>query len=206
MSLRLWRVFAVELRDPESSTGTFLYHLALAAQSNMCGEVMSAMRTVAAASVVALSLWSTSQTADESTPDSSNLPAGWNAQSGAAPLTPSTQDVHWPDPKSMASGSSAHAAHGAFVGKASFYAYRGGKTASGEQFKADALTAAHRTLPFGTRLRVTDLKTQKSVEVVVTDRGPHLRGLVLDLSLGAAKALGIVSRGITQVRAEVVSG
>jgi rare lipoprotein A (peptidoglycan hydrolase) len=185
---------------------------------------MSAMSTVAAASVVALSLWSTSQTAaaqgfegrwwspvskahaDESTPDSSNLPAGWNAQSGAAPLTPSTQDVHWPDPKSMASGSSAHAAHGAFVGKASFYAYRGGKTASGEQFKADALTAAHRTLPFGTRLRVTDLKTQKSVEVVVTDRGPHLRGLVLDLSLGAAKALGIVSRGITQVRAEVVSG
>jgi rare lipoprotein A len=188
----------------------------------MCGEVMAVMRTVAAASVVALSLWSTSQTAaaqgfegrwwspiskahaDETQPDASSPPAGWNAQSGAT-LPSSNQNPQWPDPKAMASGSSAHA-HGAFVGKASFYAYRGGKTASGELFKADGLTAAHRTLPFGTRLRVTDLKTQKSVEVVVTDRGPHLRGLVLDLSLGAAKALGIVSRGITQVRAEVVSG
>jgi rare lipoprotein A len=106
----------------------------------------------------------------------------------------------------MASARPSHASHGAFVGKASFYAYRGGKTASGERFKADGLTAAHRTLPFGTRLRVTDLKTQKSVEVVVTDRGPASRHLVLDLSLGAAKALGILSRGITQVRAEVVSG
>jgi rare lipoprotein A (peptidoglycan hydrolase) len=185
---------------------------------------MSVMRIVTAASFVALSLWATSQTAaaqgfegrwwspiarahaDETQAEPSNPPADWNVQSGSLPLLPSTQKPNWPDPKSMASAPPAHAAHGAFVGKASFYAYRGGKTASGEQFKADALTAAHRTLPFGTRLRVTDLKTQKSVEVVVTDRGPHLRGLVLDLSLGAAKALGIVSRGITQVRAEVVSG
>ncbi len=196
----------------------------------MCGQVMSVMRIVTAASVVTLCLWAQSQTAaaqgfegrwwspvskahaDETQSDASGPPAGWNAQSGATPLLPSTsQDPHWPDPKPLARASSAHAAHGAtahgvFVGKASFYAYRGGKTASGEQFKANALTAAHRSLPFGTRLRVTDIKTQKSVEVVVTDRGPHLRGLVLDLSLGAAKALGIVSRGITEVRAEVISG
>ena len=57
------------------------------------------------------------------------------------------------------------------VGKASFYAYAGGKTASGKPFHRSELTAASRTLPFGTRLRVTDLKTKKSVEVTVTDRG-----------------------------------
>jgi rare lipoprotein A len=90
------------------------------------------------------------------------------------------------------------------VGKASFYAYTGGKTASGRPFHRAELTAASRTLPFGTRLRVTDLKTKKSVEVTVTDRGPASRHLILDLSLGAAEQLGIASRGIIQVRAEVI--
>jgi rare lipoprotein A len=94
---------------------------------------------------------------------------------------------------------------GVIVGKASFYAYAGGKTASGRLFHRAELTAASRTLPFGTRLRVTDLKTKKSVEVTVTDRGPASRHLILDLSLGAAQQLGIASRGITQVRAEIVS-
>jgi rare lipoprotein A len=93
-----------------------------------------------------------------------------------------------------------------FVGRASYYAYRGGRTASGQSFDAQTLTAAHRTLPFGTRLRVTDLKTRKSVNVVITDRGPALLGRVLDLSYGAAKALGIEDRGVVQVRAEVIDG
>jgi rare lipoprotein A len=93
-----------------------------------------------------------------------------------------------------------------FVGRASYYAYRGGKTASGAPFKASAMTAAHRTLPFGTRLRVTDIKTRKSIEVVVTDRGPAIRTRILDLSLAAAKALGIGDRGIIYIRAEVVRG
>jgi peptidoglycan lytic transglycosylase len=93
----------------------------------------------------------------------------------------------------------------AIVGKASFYAYAGGKTASGRLFHRAELTAASRTLPFGTRLRVTDLKTKKSVEVTVTDRGPASRHLMLDLSLGAAQHLGIASRGIIQVRAEIIS-
>jgi rare lipoprotein A len=90
------------------------------------------------------------------------------------------------------------------VGKASFYAYTGGKTASGRLFHRAELTAASRTLPFGTRLRVTDLKTKKSVEVTVTDRGPASSRLILDLSLGAAEQLGIANRGIIQVRAEVI--
>ncbi|MFL6804974.1 MAG: septal ring lytic transglycosylase RlpA family protein [Xanthobacteraceae bacterium] len=93
-----------------------------------------------------------------------------------------------------------------FVGRASFYSYRGGKTASGLSFNAHGLTAAHRTLPFGTRVRVTDIKTQKSVEVTITDRGPAARSRVLDLSLGAAKVLGIGNRGVIQVRAERLSG
>jgi rare lipoprotein A len=94
---------------------------------------------------------------------------------------------------------------GVMVGKASFYAYPSGKTASGAPYRRDELTAASRTLPFGTRLRVTDLKTNKSVQVTVTDRGPASAHLILDLSLGAAHQLGIASRGIVQVRAEIIS-
>ena len=94
---------------------------------------------------------------------------------------------------------------GVMVGKASFYAYAAGTTASGKPYHRGELTAANRTLPFGTRLRVTDVKTNKSVEVTVTDRGPASRRLILDLSLGAAQQLGIASRGIIQVRAQVIS-
>lgn len=91
-----------------------------------------------------------------------------------------------------------------FSGKASFYSYHQGKTASGSLFNRHALTAAHRSLPFGTRVRVTDAKSSKSVVVRITDRGPRVRGRVLDLSLGAARSLGISDRGVVQVRAEVL--
>lgn len=95
-------------------------------------------------------------------------------------------------------------ARGVLIGKASFYAYKGGKTASGAPYDRYALTAASRTLPFGTRLRVTDLKTNKNVEVIVTDRGPASKNLILDLSLGAAQKLGGADRGIIKVRAEII--
>jgi rare lipoprotein A len=91
-----------------------------------------------------------------------------------------------------------------FSGKASYYSYRTGKTASGSLFDRNLLTAAHRSLPFGTRVRVTDLATSKSVVVRITDRGPMVRNRVLDLSLGAARSLGITDRGVAQVRAEVL--
>jgi rare lipoprotein A len=94
----------------------------------------------------------------------------------------------------------------ALVGRASFYAYKAGKTASGAAFNAHGMTAAHRSLPFGTRLRVTNLKTSKSVEVVVTDRGPVSRTRVLDLSFGAAKALGMMQDGVARIRAEIIGG
>jgi rare lipoprotein A len=91
-----------------------------------------------------------------------------------------------------------------FSGKASFYSYQTGKTASGSSFNRDLPTAAHRTLPFGTRVRVTDPATNRSVMVVITDRGPKIRDRVLDLSLGAARSLGMLDRGVAQVRAEVL--
>ncbi|MGX9431910.1 septal ring lytic transglycosylase RlpA family protein [Bradyrhizobium sp. LeoA1S1] len=91
-----------------------------------------------------------------------------------------------------------------FSGKASYYSYRTGKTASGSSFNRSLLTAAHRSLPFGTRVRVTDLESNRSVVVRITDRGPSVHGRVLDLSLGAARTLGITDRGVAQVRAEVL--
>jgi rare lipoprotein A len=92
----------------------------------------------------------------------------------------------------------------AFSGKASYYSYSKGKTASGSWFDRDALTAAHRSLPFGTRVRVTATASNKSVVVRITDRGPWIRGRVLDLSLAAARSLGITDRGVAHVRAEVL--
>ncbi|MCK1296617.1 septal ring lytic transglycosylase RlpA family protein [Bradyrhizobium sp. 24] len=91
-----------------------------------------------------------------------------------------------------------------FSGKASYYSYSKGKTASGSSFDRNLLTAAHRRLPFGTRVRVIDLETKKSVVVRITDRGPWVRGRVLDLSLAAARTLGITDRGVAPVRAEVL--
>lgn len=88
------------------------------------------------------------------------------------------------------------------VGIASFYKYEG-KTASGEKFKPSELTAAHRTLPFGTRLRVTNVATGQSVTVRVNDRGPFIPGRVVDVSRSAAEELGMIDRGITKVKLEV---
>ena len=91
-----------------------------------------------------------------------------------------------------------------FAGKASFYGNESGsKTASGQRFNQNAMTAAHRSLPFGTKLRVTH--RGQSVIVTVNDRGPFIKGRVLDLSTGAARAIGLTSAGVGRVTAEVVS-
>jgi rare lipoprotein A len=88
-------------------------------------------------------------------------------------------------------------------GMASFYK-RGTLTASGERFDTNELTAAHRTLPFGTRLRVTNVATGRSVTVRVNDRGPFIPGRIVDVSYSAATTLGIVEGGIARVKLEVV--
>ena len=91
-------------------------------------------------------------------------------------------------------------------GEASYYAdsLNGNTTASGEPYDKNALSAAHRTLAFGTRVRVTYLKNGQSVEVVINDRGPHAKGRIIDLSGAAAKQLGLIDAGHGKVRLEII--
>jgi rare lipoprotein A len=90
------------------------------------------------------------------------------------------------------------------TGVAAYYdkGYKG-KTAAGERYDPDKFTAAHKTLPFGTRLRVTDKHSGRSVDVVVNDRGPFTKGRALDLSLAAAKRLDMIDRGLSHVTADI---
>lgn len=91
-------------------------------------------------------------------------------------------------------------------GKASYYSKRatGARTANGERVHHDSMTCAHRTLPFGTLLRVKNLRNGKEVIVRVTDRGPHSRSRIIDLSYGAARELDMLSQGIALVEIEKV--
>ncbi|HUI66000.1 MAG TPA: septal ring lytic transglycosylase RlpA family protein [Bacteroidota bacterium] len=91
-------------------------------------------------------------------------------------------------------------------GIASYYAdeFQGRKTASGEVYDMNDLTAAHRTLPFGTKVRVTNKETGKSVVVRINDRGPFKEDRVIDLSLGAARQLGLIASGTASVVLQVL--
>lgn len=82
--------------------------------------------------------------------------------------------------------------------------FQGKETTDGEHFNMYAMTAAHRTLPFGTRVRVTDLLNQRSIVLRINDRGPVPQDRVLDLSYGAAKALGACGEGVIPVRIELL--
>ena len=88
-------------------------------------------------------------------------------------------------------------------GVASYYT-EGTKTASGEKFNTLDMTAAHPTLPFGTKLRVTNVASGRSVTVRVNDRGPYVQGRVVDVSYSAADALGMVGKGVAKVKLDVV--
>ena len=103
----------------------------------------------------------------------------------------------------FASTKKAAATQVASSGIASFYT-EGTKTASGEKFNTHELTAAHPTLPFGTRLRVTNVASGQSVTVRVNDRGPYVRGRVVDVSYAAAETLGMVGGGVAKVKLDVV--
>lgn len=102
------------------------------------------------------------------------------------------------------SAGSAHAEGKQFAGVASYYDknYKG-RTASGATYDATKFTAAHRTLPFGTRIAVSDPRSKRVVTVVVNDRGPFVKGRVLDLSYSAAQALHMTGRGVMKVTASV---
>jgi rare lipoprotein A len=91
-------------------------------------------------------------------------------------------------------------------GRASWYGERfhGRKTASGERFDMRAMTAAHRRLPFGTKVRVTNVENGRSVVVRINDRGPFGRGRIIDLSKAAAARIGMIRKGIVEVTLEVL--
>ncbi len=91
------------------------------------------------------------------------------------------------------------------VGTASWYGpgFHGQETASGESFNRHALTAAHRTLPLGTKAKVTNLETGQEVHVTINDRGPYVPGRHLDLSQAAAKQIGLTRKGVAKVKIEV---
>jgi rare lipoprotein A len=104
---------------------------------------------------------------------------------------------------SVPAASTNHHAHAAAQrGLASIYAYKGGRTASGQRATPGGLTAAHRSLPFGTKVLVTNSKNGRSVTVQINDRGPFIRGRVIDVTPAAARALGF--SGLAQVSLSVV--
>jgi rare lipoprotein A len=93
------------------------------------------------------------------------------------------------------------------TGGASYYGakHQGKRTASGERFNQHSLTAAHRQLPFGTRVKVTNLSNDKTVVVRINDRGPHVRGRLIDVSREAAEQLGMLRNGTARVRVQSLS-
>ena len=116
------------------------------------------------------------------------------------------QPAH-PEPPTRPRGNEQPALPGTQVGMASWYGreLQGRRTASGERFDRRGMTAAHRTLKFGTRVRVTRLKNNRSVVVRINDRGPFSKGRIIDVSEAAARSLDMIDAGVTKVRIEVVT-
>jgi rare lipoprotein A len=126
------------------------------------------------------------------------------ATPGPAPSMPAPPLTAGPR-QTLPPGPSPGATLGPDTGKASWYGdvHHGKKTASGEAYDMHTLTAAHRTLPFGTRVRVTNVDNGRSVVVRVNDRGPLVGGRIIDLSQAAARALGALGSGVFTVRLEI---
>jgi rare lipoprotein A len=139
-----------------------------------------------------------------------DTPAGWNSSSVVRPTArhiAGVRKVHGAT-RHVTIGHKKHTRLARHEGAgsrqvASFYSHDS-ETASGEKFDAHELTAAHRTLPFGTRLRVTNLANGRSVMVRVNDRGPFVRGRTVDVSASAAEALKMTERGVVNVKLDVV--
>ncbi|ABB24861.1 septal ring lytic transglycosylase RlpA family protein [Pelodictyon luteolum] len=121
--------------------------------------------------------------------------------------SPRTDRGTTPEWEAVAEHTAVDSNNGLFLvteGLASYYAdrFHGRMTANGERFNMDALTAAHRTLPFGTWVRVTNMENGKEVMVRINDRGPYVNGRIIDLSRGAARELGLIKPGTGEVKLE----
>ena len=132
-------------------------------------------------------------------------PTAPSADTARAPAAPPAVKPPTPAPADAARSANAASTQ---RGRISLYGkeFDGKKTASGDIFDADGLTMAHRTLPFGTRVRVTNLENNRTVEVTVTDRGPAVPGRIADLSRGAATRIGMVTDGVVEALLEVLPG
>ena len=127
-------------------------------------------------------------------------PSGPAAEMSPPPRAPITRSAPPPAPSTTPPATSG------MTGQASWYgeAHHGKKTASGEPYDRTQLTAAHRTLPLGTRVRVTNVENGRSVVVRINDRGPFKGGRIIDLSQAAARAIGAIGDGVVSVRLEVL--
>ncbi|MFM7087186.1 MAG: septal ring lytic transglycosylase RlpA family protein [Cyanobium sp.] len=139
------------------------------------------------------------------------LAAASSPSSPSAVIRESEQAPRWEDkflrkvaPATPANGLMASASR---VGQASWYGpgFYGNRTANGEVFRPGTLTAAHRSLPFGTMVRVTNLNNGRSTVVRINDRGPFHGGRIIDLAHGAAQQLGVTASGVAQVQLEVLN-
>ena len=151
----------------------------------------------------------TSSSGSVALPKASNSASSHDSTSAAAPNARTPPDT--PDRADNSEGASQAPADAAALkelerGQASWYGprFHGRRTASGERYDQHALTAAHKTLPFGTVVRVRSLVTGRQVDVRVTDRGPFVRGRVIDVSRAAAEALGMMGLGVKQVSLHIV--
>jgi peptidoglycan lytic transglycosylase len=126
-------------------------------------------------------------------------------ESPSAPIAPASPETQQASPFSMPPAPSPSTV--VETGLASWYGakHQGKRTASGEIFDQKKFTAAHRTLPWGSKVKVTNLDNGKSVEVRINDRGPYMQDRIIDLSRAAAKALGMLRSGVAWVRMELIS-
>lgn len=129
-----------------------------------------------------------------------------NAQGASAPAAAAAKPAEVAPP-AAATASTPAATGDALSGTAAWYGrkFNGRKTASGQRFNAAALTAAHPTLAFGSRVKVTNSKNQRSAVVVINDRGPSTPGRIIDVSQAAAQRLGFIRAGTAEVKVEVVA-
>lgn len=156
------------------------------------------MRTVSIAAIAAIAMLLPSAATAQ------HYVRHWNTSVvSAAPRTTAIATSALPTPGKPSGPNLRPAAHHAMTGIASYY-WQGQKTASGEPFDKNALTAAHRTLPMNTRVKVTHVDSGRSVVVRINDRGPFKPGRVVDLSDRAADILGFKPKGLAHVKMEVV--